>query len=53
MNAELSMKAETTIPLDQETSEKVIKILDFMDDIDDVQEVHTNAEFSDQLELGV
>ena len=53
INAELSMKAETTIPLDQETSEKVIKILDFMDDIDDVQEVHTNAEFSDELELGV
>lgn len=52
MNAELSMKAETTIPLDQATSEKVIKILDFMDDIDDVQEVHTNAEFSDELDLG-
>ena len=36
--------------LDQETSEKVLKIMDFMDELDDVQEVHTNAEFPENFE---
>jgi len=49
-NAELTLRAETSVSLDQETSEKVLKIMDFMDELDDVQEVHTNAEFPENFE---
>jgi YebC/PmpR family DNA-binding regulatory protein len=51
INAELTLRAETSVAIDQEMSEKVLKIMDFMDELDDVQEVHTNAEFSDNFEL--
>jgi len=50
-NAELTLRAETSIAIDQEMSEKVLKIMDFMDELDDVQEVHTNAEFPDNFEV--
>ena len=50
-NAELTLRAETSVAIDQEMSEKVLKIMDFMDELDDVQEVHTNAEFPDNFEL--
>jgi len=49
-NADLTFRAELSIAIDQEMSEKVLKIMDFMDDLDDVQEVHTNAEFPDNFE---
>ena len=51
INAELTLRAETSVAIDQEMSEKVLKIMDFMDELDDVQEVHTNAEFLDNFEL--
>ena len=47
--AEITMRAETLVDLDQEASEKVLKIMNFMDDLDDVQEVYTNAEFPDDF----
>lgn len=49
--AENTMRAETLVNLDQEASEKVLKIMNFMDDLDDVQEVHTNAEFPDDFSV--
>ncbi|MGY8772706.1 MAG: YebC/PmpR family DNA-binding transcriptional regulator [Gammaproteobacteria bacterium] len=49
LDAEITMRAETLVHLDQETSQKVLKIMNFMDDLDDVQEVHTNAEFPDDF----
>ena len=49
--AENTMRAETLVNLDQEASEKVLKIMNFMDDLDDVQEVHTNAEFPDNFTI--
>ena len=51
INAELTLRAETSVAIDQEMSEKVLKIMDLMDELDDVQEVHTNAEFPDNFEL--
>lgn len=51
INAELTLRAETSVAIDQEMSEKVLKIMDFMDELDDVQEVHTNAEFPDNFEM--
>jgi YebC/PmpR family DNA-binding regulatory protein len=50
-NAELTLRAETSVSVDQEMSEKVLKIMDFMDELDDVQEVHTNAEFAENFEV--
>ena len=51
INAQLTLRAETLVNLDQEMSEKVLKIMEFMDDLDDVQEVHTNAEFPQNFEV--
>ena len=51
INAEMSLRAETLINLDSETSEKVLNIMEFMDDLDDVQEVHTNAELQENIEV--
>ena len=50
-NAELTLRAENSVSVDQEMSEKVLKIMDFMDELDDVQEVHTNAEFPKNFEV--
>ena len=50
INAQLTLRAETSVNIDHEMSEKVLNIMEFMDDLDDVQEVHTNAEFSDDFE---
>ena len=41
INAELTLRADTLVDLDQDMSEKVLNIMEFMDDLDDVQEVHT------------
>ena len=49
INAQLTLRAETYINIDQEMSEKVINIIEFMDNLDDVQEVHTNAEFTEKF----
>ena len=51
LNAELSLRADTLVNLNQDMSEKVLNIMDFMDDLDDVQEVHTNAEFPENFEM--
>jgi len=51
INAQLTLRAETLVNLDQEISEKVLNIMEFMDDLDDVQEVHTNAEFPENFEV--
>ena len=50
LNAELTLRAETLVNLDQDMSEKVFNIMEFMDDLDDVQEVHSNAEFPDNFQ---
>jgi YebC/PmpR family DNA-binding regulatory protein len=47
--SELVMNASVNVELDKETSEKVIKLLENLDDLDDVQNVHSNAEFIDNL----
>ena len=49
LNAELTLRADTLVDLDQDMSEKVLNIMEFMDDLDDVQEVHTNAEFPENF----
>ena len=38
------MEADNSISLDQEQSEKNMKLTDALEDLDDVQEVFTNAD---------
>ncbi|MFL2742300.1 MAG: YebC/PmpR family DNA-binding transcriptional regulator [Gammaproteobacteria bacterium] len=47
--SELVMNASVNVELDKDTSEKVIVLLENLDDLDDVQNVHSNAEFIDNL----
>ena len=51
IDAQLTLRADTLVPLDNDMSEKVLNIMEFMDDLDDVQDVHTNAEFPDNFEV--
>lgn len=46
-HGEVTMKAATEVPLDDEQSEKLLKMLDAIEDLDDVQDVYTNADFPD------
>lgn len=43
----VTMRAQTMVDLDKETSETLAKLLDALEDLDDVQEVHCNAAFSE------
>ena len=40
----LTMHAETLIPVDKETAERLVKMIDMLEDLDDVQTVYTNAD---------
>ncbi len=42
--AEVTMKPVTTVELDVEDGQKVLKLLDVLEDLDDTQEVYSNAE---------
>lgn len=53
-NAEVTMLASTTVPLDKEGAEKLLALVDHLEDLDDVQNVYTNADISAEVmeELG-
>jgi YebC/PmpR family DNA-binding regulatory protein len=44
-SAEVTLRATTAAPLDEETAQAVLKLLNLLDDLDDVQNVYTNADF--------
>ncbi len=46
---EILMRASTYIQLDKNSSEKLINLLETLEDLDDVQNVHSNAEFTEEL----
>ncbi len=48
VNAEVTFEATTKAELDDETAEKLMKLIDALEDLDDVQEVYSNAEISDE-----
>ena len=50
--AELIQRASTEVSLDEETGEKVLKLIDALEELDDVHDVFSNADFPDSL-LGV
>jgi len=45
----LTMRAQTMVSLDKEAAEMLEKLIDMLEDLDDVQEVHSNAEYSEQI----
>jgi YebC/PmpR family DNA-binding regulatory protein len=47
--AALLWKPQNTVPVDDETAEKLIKMIEALDDSDDVQNVYANFEMSDAL----
>jgi YebC/PmpR family DNA-binding regulatory protein len=48
-SAEVIEKADNNIDVDLEDAEKIMRLIDTLEDLDDVQEVHTNADFSDEV----
>lgn len=52
-NAELTMRASTNSPLEEEQASSMIKLLDTLEDLDDVQNVYSNAEISDEILAGL
>ncbi|HEB82840.1 MAG TPA: YebC/PmpR family DNA-binding transcriptional regulator [Gammaproteobacteria bacterium] len=42
-------KAANMIEVDLEDAEKIMRLIDTLEDLDDVQDVHTNADFSDEV----
>jgi transcriptional/translational regulatory protein YebC/TACO1 len=47
--SEVTYNASTQSELDQETAEKLLKLVDALEDLDDVQEVYHNADISDEI----
>ncbi len=48
-NAEVTMRAGTSIALDQEDAEKLIRLIERLEDLDDVQNVYSNADISEDI----
>ncbi len=47
--AELTMEPSTTVDLELEDAEKVLRLVDMLEDLDDVQNVYSNADFSEDV----
>jgi YebC/PmpR family DNA-binding regulatory protein len=48
-HAEIIEKPTTSTEITFEDAEKIMRLIDVLDELDDVQEVHTNADFSDEV----
>jgi YebC/PmpR family DNA-binding regulatory protein len=47
--AEVTMRAANTTPLDKDDAEKMIRLLERLEDLDDVQNVYSNADISEEI----
>lgn len=48
-HSHLTMRAQTTLPMDKETAESLEKLIDALEDLDDVQVVYSNAEYPEHI----
>ncbi len=48
-NAEITLRASTSVALDQADAEKMIRLLERLEDLDDVQNVYSNADISEEI----
>lgn len=46
---EVTYEASTSVALDQDGAEKLLRLVDAMEDLDDVQEVYSNADIPDEV----
>ena len=47
--AEVIEKADNLVDVALDDAEKIMRLIDTLEDLDDVQDVHTNADFSDEV----
>ncbi len=47
--AEVTMKPATSVDLELEDAQKVMRLVDMLEDLDDVQNVYNNADFTDEV----
>ena len=48
-NAELTRIPKNTVSVDDDTAEKLMRLIDSLEDLDDVQKVYANFEVSDEV----
>ncbi len=48
-NAEITQQPSTTVDLNLEDAEKVLRLVDALEDLDDVQNVYSNADISEEI----
>lgn len=48
-SAEITQLASVMVKVEHEDAEKMMRLVDMLEDLDDVQNVHSNAEFSDEF----
>ena len=48
-HADIIEKPTTPTDVSLDDAEKIMRFIDTLEDLDDVQEVHTNAEFSEEI----
>lgn len=48
-HADTMMQASTSVDMDLENAQKIVKLIDVLEDLDDVQNVHTNADMADEV----
>jgi len=48
-HAEVTMVASTTVDLEVDDAQKVLRLIDVLEDLDDVQNVYTNADFTEEV----
>lgn len=48
-HADVTMQSSTSVELDLDDAQKIMRLVDVLEDLDDVQKVYTNAEFSDEV----
>lgn len=49
VNAEIAMRADLLTTLDQDSAEKLLRLIDILEDLDDVQDVYSNADIPDEV----
>jgi YebC/PmpR family DNA-binding regulatory protein len=47
--AEVTMRAANSTPLDLDDAEKMVRLLDRLEDLDDVQDVYSNADIAEEI----
>lgn len=52
-SAEITMRASTSVRLEADDAEKMVRLLERLEDLDDVQHVYSNAEISEDVLVGI